>query len=105
VDLLTDLLDTGTLTVADSEVEVILNEQSDKYFYYHLFKRPDGAQVLFVWDRVNSPTVTIRLQTPGSSAERYSLSGEATAYPGFDGTTLKDIRLRAGDVQIFRINP
>jgi hypothetical protein len=105
VDLLTDLLDTGTLTVADADVEVILGEQSDKYLYYHLFRRPDGAQVLFVWDRVNSPTVTIRLKTPGSSAEHYSLAGEATPVLAFDGTTLKDIRLTAGSVEIFLIKP
>jgi polysaccharide biosynthesis protein PslG len=105
VDLLTDLLDTGTLTVADTEVEVMLGEQSDKYLYYHLFKRPDGAQILFVWDRINDSTVTVKLKTPGSSAEHYSLAGAATPFPAFDGTTLKDIRLVAGNVEIFRINP
>ena len=105
VDLLTDLLDTGTLTIADSEVQVIADEESTEYLYYHLFKRPDGAQVLFVWDRVRNPTVTIKLKTPGSSAEHYSLSGEATPYPLLDGTTLKDIPLTSGNVEIFRINP
>ena len=105
VDLLTDLLDTGTLTVADAEVEVIVEEGNDKYLYYHLFKRPDGAQVLFVWDRVNNPTLTIKLKSRGSSADNYSLAGEATTYSAFDGTTLKDIHLTAGNVEIFRINP
>jgi hypothetical protein len=105
VDLLTDLLDTGTLTIADSEVEVIAEEDSTRYLYYHLFKRPDGAQVLFVWDRVLDSKITIRLKTPGSSAEQFSLRGEAAPYPAFDGTTLKDIQLTAGNVQIFRINP
>jgi hypothetical protein len=105
VDLLTDLLDTGTLTVADSDLEVTVDEDSAKYLYYHLFKRPDGAQILFVWNRVKSPTVTIKLKTSGSSAEHYSLTGKASPYPAFDGTTLKDIRLTAGNVEIFRINP
>jgi hypothetical protein len=105
VDLLTDLLDTTTLTVADSDVQVIADEESAEYLYYHLFKRPDGAQVLFVWDRVRDSTVTVKLKTPGSSAEQFSLNGEATPYPAFDGTMLKDIRLTAGEVEIFRINP
>jgi polysaccharide biosynthesis protein PslG len=105
VDLLTDLLDTGTLTIADSEVQVIADEEITQYLYYHLFKRPDGAQVLFVWDRVRDLTVTIHLKTPGSSAEHYSVTGEATPYPAFDGTTLKDIQLTSGNVEIFRINP
>jgi hypothetical protein len=105
VDLLTDLLDTGTLTIADSEVQVIADEDSAKYLNYHLFKRPDGAQILFVWNRVHSPTISIKLKTSGDSAEHYSLTGEATPYPAFDGTTLNDIRLTAGNVEIFRINP
>ena len=105
MDLLTDLLDTSTLTVADTEVEVTLGEQSDKYLCYHLFKRPDGAQILFVWDRINDSTLTIKLKTPGSSADYYSLAGETTPFPRFDGTTLKDIHLTAGNVEIFHINP
>jgi len=105
VDLLTDLLDTDTLTVADSDVEVSAGEASTKYLYYHLFKRPDGAQVLFVWDRVYSPTITIKLKTPGRRAEHYSLTGEATPYTEFDGQTLRDIRLTPGNVEIFQIKP
>ena len=105
VDMLTDLLDTDTLTIADSEVQVTVDEDSAKHLYYHLFKRPDGAQVLFVWNRIHSPTVTITLQTPGSSAVHYSLNGEATPYVPFDGSTLRDIQLRAGTVEIFRIDP
>ena len=105
VDMLTDLLDTGTLTIADSEVQVTVDEGNDRHLYYHLFKRPDSVQVLFVWHRVGNPTVTIRLKTPGTSAEHYSLAGVATPYPAFDGTTLKDIHLTSGKVEIFRINP
>jgi hypothetical protein len=104
VDLLTDLLDTGTLTIADGEVQVIA-EESTKYLYHHLFKRPDGAQVLFVWDRVRNPRISIKLKIPGSRVEHFSLAGEATPYAEFDGTTLKDIQLTAGNVEIFRINP
>lgn len=105
VDLLTDLLDTDWLIIADSEVEVTVEGSSDRHLYYHAFKRPDGAQILFIWDRVNSPTVSVTLQTPGSSAEHYSLLGEVTPYPAFDGSTLQDVQLVASSVQIFKINP
>lgn len=105
VDLLTDLLDTGTLTIADAEVQLSVTSGSAGELYYHLFKRPDGAQVLFVWDKTGGPTVDIRLKTPGRSAEQFSLRGEATPYPEFDGQTLRDIHLPAGDVEIYRINP
>ncbi len=105
VDMLTDLLDTGMLTVADSDLEVIADEESTNYLYYHLFKRPDGAQILFVWNRLSSPTITIKLKTRGTSAEHFSLAGEATPYPDFNGRTLRNIRLTQGKVEIFRINP
>lgn len=105
VDLLTDLLDTDWLIIADSEVEVTVEGSSDRHLYYHAFKRPDGAQILFIWDRVNSPTVSITFQTPGSSAEHYSLTGEVTPLPDFDGSSLHDIQLVAGNVQILKINP
>ena len=105
VDVLTDLLDTGILTTADSEVQVTVDEESAGQLYYHLFKRPDGIQVLFVWHTTGSPTVNITLTNPGTSAEHYSLTGEVTPYAGFDGQTLRGIHLTPGNVEIFRINP
>jgi hypothetical protein len=47
VDMLTDLLDVGTITTAPGEVTVTVSEVEAKELYHHLFKRPDGSQVLF----------------------------------------------------------
>lgn len=105
VDLLTDLLDTGTITTADAEAAVEVTSGPSGRLYHHLFKRPDGAQVLFVYDTRKSPTVSVTLETPGATATRYALDGTATAHGAFDGTTLSGVSLSAGTVAIFRIDP
>ncbi len=105
VDLLTDLLDTGTLTTADAQATVSVVGGNAGNLYYHLFQRPDGAQVLFIWDMTGRPTVAIKLKNPGTSAVHYSLTGEAAPFEKFDGQTLSDISLTPGEVEIYRINP
>ncbi|HXF65039.1 MAG TPA: hypothetical protein VNK95_25660 [Caldilineaceae bacterium] len=52
IDLLTDLLDTGTLTPVDEAARVEVTGGAAGELYHHLFLRPDGQQVLFVYDRV-----------------------------------------------------
>jgi polysaccharide biosynthesis protein PslG len=105
VDMLTDLLDVGTITPADAEAAVTVTAGEAQALYHHLFKRPDGSQVLFVYDKSGAPTVTITLQTPGSVAYRYELNGNSAEYASFDGHTLSDLELSEGNVAIFRIEP
>lgn len=105
VDLLTDLL-TGTLTTADAEATVDVTSGRARKLYHHLFKRPGGSQVLFVYDKAGSPTVRITLNQAGGSAVRYALDGTASAYPlSADGKTLSGVQLEAGTVAIFKIDP
>jgi hypothetical protein len=61
--------------------------------------------VLFVYDKGGSPTVQISLQTGGSTAYQYELSGASAKYADFDGKILSNIRLTPGNVAIFRIDP
>lgn len=105
VDLITDLLDTGTLVVADREVQVTVTGGAAGDLYRHLFIRPDGRQVLFVYDNRSAPTVNITLQRPGSGAIAYALDGTSTPYSSFDGTTLSNIPLSPGEVAIFVVEP
>jgi polysaccharide biosynthesis protein PslG len=104
VKMLSSLLNTGTLTVADAGAKIVVGGAPGK-LYHHVFKRPDGKQVVFVYDREASPTVKITLPFKGKTAYRYDLAGNALAYDDFDGQTLQDVRLTAGDVAIFRIDP
>ncbi|HEX7119469.1 MAG TPA: beta-galactosidase [Longimicrobiales bacterium] len=105
LDLLTDLLDVGTLVVADRELAVRVVAGTAGDVYRHLFRRPDGTQVLFVWDRTGSPTLELRLATPGRAAVEYALDGAATRYAAFDGRTLRGVRLEPDAPRIFAIEP
>jgi hypothetical protein len=105
VDLLTDLLDVGTLTTADAEATVAISEGQASELHRHLFKRPDGSQVLFIYDKSANLTVRATLRTRGATAFKFELDGSVAKHAAFDGHILSDIRLTAGNVAIFRIDP
>jgi hypothetical protein len=104
VDMLTDLLDVGMITTADNDVTLTISSGQPGELYRHLFKRPDGSQVLFIYDKTASPTVRATLRSRGRKAFRYDLDGTAQEHGAFDGHTLTDVRLTAGNVAIFRID-
>jgi endo-1,4-beta-mannosidase len=104
IALLIDLL-SGTITTADNEAAVTVRKGRPGDLHWHLFKRPDGKQVLFVYDKQASPTLNIKLQVPGATAVKYELNGNATKYAAFDGQVLSNILLTAGEVAIFRVDP
>jgi hypothetical protein len=103
VDLLTDLLDTGTLAPADAELTIRVVEGREGEIHHHLFLRPDGDQVLFVWDRSGSPTVDLHVRRPAASAVEFSLDGSASAWHLERGTALEGVRLSPGRTRIFRL--
>jgi polysaccharide biosynthesis protein PslG len=105
VDLITDLLDVGTLTVADDEARVTVTNGAAGDLHRHLFVRPDGVQVLFVYDKRSSPTVAITLARTGQRAFAYDLDGTAAPFAGFDGATLSNVVLTPGEVAIFAVDP
>lgn len=105
VALLVRLLDTGVLTVADPEAEVAVKDGRQGRVFRHLFVRPDGRQVLFLWDRGGDPLLSVQLARPGSAAIEHALDGTPSPYPAFDGRTLRDVRLAPGEVRIFEILP
>ncbi len=105
VDLRTDLLDAGRLTVADAELDVRVTAGTAAALYHHLFVRPDGRQVLLAWDRRGSPALDITLARRGARVTEYTLDGRPISFPRFDGRTLRRVRLVAGHARIFEIAP
>jgi hypothetical protein len=102
VDLLTDLLDTGTLRVADEELTVINDgERGDPY--QHIFVRPDGDRVLIAWNRSGARNITLTWQTKGRSAVEYLLDGQSKTVAQFDGKALRRLDLEPSVPRIFRI--
>jgi polysaccharide biosynthesis protein PslG len=105
VKMLMTLLNVGELTTADHEVAVVVTAGQEGELYRHLFKRRDGSQVLFIWDKTQSPTVQISLTTRGTRATRYLLDGKTMGFAGYDGKSLSRVSLQPGEVAIFRIEP
>lgn len=104
VQLLVALLNTDSLVVADGEPEIKVRSRRTREFYRHLFVRPDGRQVLIMWDRDASPTLDVRLPRGGSRATSYWLDGSGAPLD-IRGGTVRGIRLRPGEVSIVVIDP
>jgi hypothetical protein len=105
VDLLTDLLDVGSLTVADAGVQVAVTSGTAGDLHRHLFVRPDGIQVLFIYDKRSSPVVDVTLPQAGRRAVAYNLDGSSELHAAFDGRTVAEVHLTPGEVAIFAVEP
>lgn len=105
VALLKDLLGTGPIASADAHLTATVVEGEPGEIYWRLFRRWDGKQVLFIYDKSASPTLRVSLRTRGAAALQYDLHGRAAKYTQFDGYNLSDLRLTPGQVAIFRIDP
>ena len=103
VDMLTDLLDTGSLRVADEEVTVSTNGDRGEP-YQHMFVRPDGDRVVFVWNRLGARDVTVTVQTPGRTAVEYALDGQPRTVTSFDGRAIRGVDLEPSTPRVFRIS-
>jgi len=100
VDLPTDLLDAGKLAVEDALVRVSVEDGTAGELHHHLFRRPDGERVLFVWDRLSSPAVRLELP-PASAVVEFDFEGRPSATQ--DVTVLRRVQLSAGVPRIFRL--
>jgi polysaccharide biosynthesis protein PslG len=105
VGMLAKLLKAGTITTADADVSMSVTSGQAVEPYYHLFKRPDGHQILFAYDKRGTPTVRLTLNTPGTKAISYSLDGKMQAFRNFDGNTLTGVQLAPGQIQVLEILP
>jgi polysaccharide biosynthesis protein PslG len=101
VDLLTDLLDVGRLAVEDARTRLSVEEGTAGELHHHLFRRPDGDRVLFVWDRLASPAVRVEVP-PASGLVEYDLEGRSSATQ--DSAALRRVQLTAGVPRIFRLS-
>lgn len=104
VALLRDLLGSTRITPADGDLTVSIAGGEAGELHSRLFKRSDGKQVLFIYDKTNNPVVRVSVQSPGKTVVRYDLDGTSTKHAAFDGRTIDNIRLTAGDVAIFVID-
>lgn len=98
---LVELLGTGTISVDDSELQMKVAAGSPRDLHAHLFTRPDGDRVLFVWDRTAAPTVSIDVAGVGTLAE-YDVGGRPVSSMS-KPSVLQHLPLAAGVPRIFRL--
>jgi hypothetical protein len=105
VKLLVKLFSGDSITVADGELAVRVTAGTPGSLFNHLFIRPDGRRLIFVWDRTASPTVALRLRTPFSQVVAWDLAGSSRPWTSLEKRTIKDVTLRPGHVRIFEVTP
>jgi len=100
LDLLTDLLDVGTLSVDDADVRIV-DQAGVGELHTHLFTRPDGAKVFVTWDRNASSNVSFEVPGIRSSTE-YDLDGHALQ-GNANASMLSHLTLMKGVPRIFKL--
>ncbi len=103
VKMLLRLFDTDSVTVADGELVVGVRDGAPGKLYHHLFIRPDGTQLIFVWDRESKATVDVHLTRPGSRVIAYRLDGTGEEWREFDGRTIAGVKLEPGTARVFEV--
>jgi hypothetical protein len=105
VKLLVRLFQVDSITVADRELRVRVTGGRAGELYHHLFIRPDGRQVAFIWDRIASPTVELQLPRKASRITAYTSAGDSTPWTQIKGQMLRQVKLEQGVVRIFEAEP
>ena len=101
IRLLVRLFHGDSITVADPLLRVRVTAGSAGQLHHHLFIRPDGRQLVFVWDKSGSPTVELTLPAPTGAITAYATDGRASSWKNVKGNTIRGIALQQGTVRIF----
>jgi polysaccharide biosynthesis protein PslG len=104
VKMLVRLFGTDSITVADDQLAVEVRQGAPGKLHHHLFLRPDGTQLIFVWSRGSSPTVDLGLARSGRRVVSYSLDGKGTRWRQFDGRVIQGVELTAGAARVFEVH-
>jgi hypothetical protein len=102
VKLLLHLFGRDSIAVDDDALRVDVRSGPAGDLHHHLFQRPDGTRLAFVWARHGAPTVHLQLEHPAGSAIRWALDGTPNQWPVRDNQ-LDDVRLAPDTVAIFEL--
>ncbi|HEX5963998.1 MAG TPA: hypothetical protein VFY42_09755, partial [Gemmatimonadales bacterium] len=103
VRLLVRLFGTDSITVADPELRVRVAEGKAGELYHHLFVRPDGRQLVFVWDRTSNPTVELELSRAATRVTAYGSDGEPMVWRETGPRSIRKVKLEPGVARIFEV--
>jgi polysaccharide biosynthesis protein PslG len=102
VKLLVGLLGSDSITLADPLLKVRVTDGSAGRLNRHLFRWPDGRQLVFVWDKTSSPTVELKLPEIVGRVTAYSIDGSSAPWQNAEGQTIRGVKLEPGAVRIFQ---
>jgi hypothetical protein len=105
VKMLIHLFGRDSITIADHDLHIAVTKGRPGALHHHLFRRKDGRQLVFVWDRVGSPIVDLELTRGGGRVSLYELEGQHKPWPETDGRTIRGVPLLPGKVRIFVVDP
>ncbi|MFL5513491.1 MAG: hypothetical protein ACJ8CN_13795 [Gemmatimonadales bacterium] len=101
IRLLVRLFGSDSITVADPLLRARVTAGSAGQLHHHLFIRPDGRQLVFVWDKSGSPTVELTLPAPAGAITGYGIDGRGSPWKNVKENTIRGIALQRGTVRIF----
>lgn len=105
VKLLVGLFGSDSITVADGDLQVSVTGGTAGTLYHHLFIRPDGRRLLFVWDRAGRPTVELRLRDRLGAVRLRELDGRSRPWAEVRGRVIRNVELEPGRVRLFEVAP
>jgi hypothetical protein len=101
IKYLVGLFGADSITVADPLLKVRVTADSPGDLHSHLFIRPDGRQLAFVWDKRSGPTVELRLPRLAGRVSAYDVDGGIQSWSNVDGRVIRGVKLEPGVVRIF----
>ena len=101
VKLLVRLFGRDSIAVEDA-LQVEIRSGAAGELHRHMFRRPDGRRILFLWDRRGRPAVRLRLEQPVRRAVRWALNGTSAPWRVSGGRTL-DVILTPDRVEVFEL--
>jgi polysaccharide biosynthesis protein PslG len=104
IRMLVRLFHGDSITVADPLLRVRVTAGSAGQLHHHLFIRPDGRKLVFVWDKSESPTVELTLPDRAGAITAYTIDGRASPWKNVKGNTIRGIALQPGSVRIFQVD-
>jgi hypothetical protein len=104
VKLLARLFGSDSITVADARLRIRAVSGAPRTLQHHLFIRPDGTRLIFVWDPKGRETVDLELDRGFGRVTAYGLDGSARAWADRAERTIRGVRLEPGAVGIFEVD-
>jgi hypothetical protein len=105
VKLLVQLFGSDSIRVADHELQVRVTRGKAGDLHHHLFIRPDGRQLVFVWDKRSDETLDLDVPGGAKNVVSFEVDGQGKPWPFYERHRVPNVKLEPGRVRIFQVQP